>query len=386
MPTNESDVAIIGAGIIGCSIGWELLNRGIKVVLIDTHSSPFQGISSAGFGSLTPYSDPFFKGEAQKFASMSVDLYRSEWISRISKEANIEIPVCDDGLIELFSSKKLFNKWKIHAQKLNLYRDGIARILSVEETRELEPNLTGKYIGALWLDEPWIDKTIYFEALEKILRKSLLDSLICNTEVASISESHKTLIITTKNNTTFTSKYVVVCTGLTASAIEGLPPIPILKWIRGDAIGVHTKDDKPLLNRHIYMNAGFITPRKNGFMLLGATYEEEDGLPFEHCRSHRNRISLSNFQSLIKFNTRIIPSLKDCEISHVWRGWRPTPLDKMPVLGTVAGYPNIIMANGFIGLGITMAPAVAKSIGDYLIDNKKDSFPRMFDPNRFNLV
>lgn len=381
MPKNEYDVAIIGAGIIGCSIAWELLNRGVNVVLIDSHDKPFQGSSNAGFGSLTPYSDPFFVGEAQDFAAESVDLYRNEWIPKLSEQLGIQIPVSDNGLIELFIDEVHFKKGKEHAKSLNEKREGIAQVLSVEETKKLEPSLTSNFVGALWLDEPWVDKEMYFNALEKFLRPLLATNFMLNTKVKEVLKENNIFVIKSNDDVEIRSFKIIVCTGLNTSEIGGLPKIPKLKWIRGDAIGVYTKDNEPLLKRHIYMGNGFITPRNNGYMLLGATYETDIDVPSQKNLMHRDRISLNMFKSLIECNERIIPALADCEVCRVWRGWRPTPPDKMPLLGTLKDFPDIVIANGFIGLGITMAPGVARVIGNYLID-EKDEFPKTFDPNR----
>ncbi len=141
-------------------------------------------------------------------------------------------------------------------------------------------------------------------------------------------------------------------------------------------------DDKPLIHRHLYMKNGFITPRLNGYMLLGATYDEENGIPNEHARKNRNRIALSQLNLLIETNKKILPGLGNCEIEKVWRGWRPTPKDEMPIIGPLMAYANIIMATGCIGLGITMAPAIAEAIADYCI-NDMNNFPASFNPNRF---
>jgi glycine/D-amino acid oxidase-like deaminating enzyme len=145
---------------------------------------------------------------------------------------------------------------------------------------------------------------------------------------------------------------------------------------------VNTLDDKPLLSRHVYMGNGFITPRRNGYMLLGATYEEEDGPPSEYARLNRDRISVAQFEWLLKHNQSILPALFTCDVLKSWRGWRPTPADKTPILGIVPNRPRIVVATGYIGLGITMAPATAQTIADYCLEGK-NSFPLSFSPARF---
>ncbi|MBK8810458.1 MAG: FAD-binding oxidoreductase [Acidobacteria bacterium] len=381
MSKSDCDVAVIGAGVIGCSISWELLNEGLSVELIDFNETPFQGSSLAGFGSLTPYSDPYFVGEAREFAAHSVDLYRNEWIPAISKLIGSQIPFCNDGLIELFPDETSFQKGVELAAELNACRDGITKVLTVSQTRDLEPALSGDYVGALWFDEPWLDKSVYFAALEKLLRARLNNKFRLGKAVSEVSCESDSVHILLSNGDEIKCSNLIVCTGLSETHIVGLPTQSNLTWIRGDAIGLFTRDNLPLIKRHIYMGSGFITPRTNGYMLLGATYEEEHGLPSDHMLRSRDRICVSQFNSIIESNERIIPILKECEVSNVWRGWRPSPPDRMPLLGIAENSPNIIVANGFIGLGITMAPAVARTIADYLVRGK-NRFLISFNPNR----
>lgn len=382
MPDKIYDVAIIGAGIIGCSIAWELTSRGAKVVLFEERANPFHGSSMAGFGSLTPYSDPFFSGEAREFAATSVDLYRNKWIPEISARAGQSVPFTDLGLIELFTTDEELERAEAHATDLNSKSNKeIARMLSVAEAREMEPNLSGEFLGALWVDEPWLDKDVYFEALEDVVQDNANIEVQLNTKIVSISVSSSKVSLATNERVSVQANSVISCTGLHPHEIKGVPHIP-LKWIRGDAIGVYTVDNTPLLKRHIYMGRGFITPRCNGYMLLGATYEEEAGCPPEFIRGNRDRISLAQFKVLIDSNEKILPALSTCDVSHVWRGWRPTPSDNMPVLGVLAGQPRVVIATGFIGLGITMAPATAKYVTDYCLEGE-EKFPQAFSPNRF---
>jgi len=60
-----------------------------------------------------------------------------------------------------------------------------------------------------------------------------------------------------------------------------------------------------------------------------------------------------------------VPSIGDCEITGVWKGWRPTTRDGLPILDRIS--PNVVVALGFSGLGYTLAPAVARIVTD-LID------------------
>jgi len=51
---GDCDVAVIGAGIVGASIAYELARRGASVIVLDSRSVG-QGATQAAAGMLAPY-------------------------------------------------------------------------------------------------------------------------------------------------------------------------------------------------------------------------------------------------------------------------------------------------------------------------------------------
>jgi glycine oxidase len=375
---KQADIIVIGAGVVGCSIAWELVTRGARVVVVDSSSGPFMGVSRAGFGSLTPFSDPYFDGDARDYAAKAVELYRSTWIPRLSSESGIPITFQDEGLIELCGSDADLVAAHKHAESLKAagYQ---AEMLTVEETRQREPALKGAFAGALFLNEPWVDVDQLFNALQLCLRRSDRVAFRWHTSVSRVITSEGRLQVQSEKHGTFDADHVILCTGLQTIALE-CGYRPPLKWIRGDALSVRTPDNKPLLRRHIYMKPGFITPRSDGRMLLGATYEEDDNPP-AYSRENLECVEYGQVGALLECNKRILPGLASCYVDGMWHNWRPTPPDDMPILGPIAEQAGVVIATGFIGLGITMAPATATCIADFILEEKGD-FPKPFDPAR----
>jgi glycine oxidase len=379
----DEKIVVVGAGIIGCSIAWSLSKQGFRVILIDEHPEPFKGISSAGFGSLTPFSDPFYKGEARDFAAKAVEIYRDGWLADLSKISGQPITFTDKGLLQLCRDTKDIANAEEIVRGLEAKVDS-ARMLSVEETRKLEPHLTGDFLASLWINEPWLDRSEYFSALGFVISNcGQIQTKYCCVVKAISSDNNKVTVLT-KSGEEIECQGVVVCNGLHPEAISGIPPLR-MKWIRGDAVAMHTTNGKPLLQRHIYLHDGFITPRTNSEMLLGATYHEEE-LPSENARQHRDRIALEQFQKIIACNLTILPALAKCEVGKVWRNWRPAPPDNFPILGNIPENSRIVLANGFIGLGLTLAPAVAKAVTKHFSASNEEAFPCCFAPDRLKLT
>ena len=267
---QHDTIAVVGAGIIGCSAAWALAKSGFSVLLLDERAGSLQGISSAGFGSLTPFSDPFYRGEARDSAARAVSLYRDSWLKEICEISQCCVPLKDFGLLQLcLDHADISNAERLASE---LTASGYeARMLNVTETRELEPALSSSFRGSLWMNEPWIDREQYYNALSVGLSRKSGVQQHYNASVVEIRTSSSVLTLLTKDGRSFDCSGAVICNGLTDQNISGLPRLP-LKWVRGDAVTLHTTNGEPLLRRHIYCHQGFITPREHSEMLLGRVH------------------------------------------------------------------------------------------------------------------
>lgn len=375
------DVLIAGGGIIGCSIALELCNRGFSVVVLEAESSLFRRSSGAGFGSLTPYSDPFFRGRARDFAAWSVDLYRESWLPALSGPMQ-SIDIGDKGLLDLLVDKDAVDRAEILQKELH-EANYQAVMMTRQDVIALEPSLTGLFEGALWLDEPWVDRDQLFTSIAAKLESAANVSICCLAEVVSVTEGISGVTVKTKDDS-FSASYFVHATGLSARSVDGVE-LPQLTWVRGDAVSVRHPDGYCLLERHVYKNAAFITPRRDGRLLLGATYEAEDRSPELLETLRRDTTNVSQIRHLIDVNLELVPEIDRCEFESAWRGWRPKPVDGLPILGFGPGGQRIIFATGFIGLGITMAPAAGVCVADLIAEGSSAQLPAEFDPLRFTV-
>jgi glycine/D-amino acid oxidase-like deaminating enzyme len=375
-------VLVAGAGIIGNFVAASLIDRGLDVEMVDEQPRPFLGSSYAAFGSLTPFSDPFFRGDARRFAAKSVEMYRQSWIPALNRIPDVSVDLHDEGLIQLCSTSEEFSQYEAHIEDLTS-SGYLARVLSRQEVLKLEPALAGKYECGIWLDEPWLDRDALYRALIAFLTASSRFRTLFNTRLRSVEiDNNNVASAIFESGERASYDFVVLATGVnTSNELCNLP----LSWVRGDCVLVTTSNDIPLLRRHVYMHEGFITPRQTGQMLLGATYvaEARDG-PEAYAREHRDQIKVPQLLALLQNNLAIVPGLGDCDVIRTWRGWRPTLPDNMPILGPSPLSSRLIVANGFIGLGLTMAPGVGDAIARYILDGDRSGFPITFSAERFS--
>ncbi len=357
------DVGVIGCGIIGSVAAIYLARKHLNVCVIEQDSHPLRGSTLAGFGALTPYSDPFFTGEIALFAERSLELYKHEWLKYLEAESGTIVPLSKSGLIQLFENDFYFEKIKTKYKEdvIPGYRP---KILETEQVYRCEPRLTAKICGGLLHPEPWIDLAAYRSAITACLAS--LENIDCLFEMSvNTIEPGNPIHIFSEGKPTISCEYLVLATGINSLNVPGLPQITI-HCVRGDGIAVRTDDNKPLFKHNLYMDKGFISPRTDGLMLLGSTYVDEGDTPPPEDFLNRESIRLEAMDEILRATLEISSRLGGCTVERLWRGWRPKSQDDLPVLGPHAENPNIIVASGFLGLGITMSPAVGEAIAEYV--------------------
>lgn len=352
--------AVVGGGIVGMFCAYYLLQRGHRVTLYERFDKPFQGATAAGFGSLTPYSDPFFRGDVSRFARESVELYRREIVPALSAFGPIDLS--GDSLLHLIEHDSDMDRYVGELERRG-HRSGLDfRVLSAAEAVTLEPNLSPQFEAAIEYMEPWIDTSQLLPALLAAVQGSPRFELLLGHRVTRACDGPDSVMLHDASACERTFDQVVVASGAGLSDIAGLPT-PRLRLIRGDAVMAQSPDGAPLVSRHVYMGDAFITPRLNGEHLLGASYDDTDhGQGAAKPATERNTAKVGHTLEILKGCSTMLPKLAQCDITRLWHGWRPSTACARPYMGLTPGCSRVWSALGFIGLGVTLAPAVGAAL------------------------
>jgi glycine/D-amino acid oxidase-like deaminating enzyme len=191
------------------------------VLLVESSTNLFDGMSKAGFGSVTPFSDPFFRGAARDFAAHSRTLHRHKWISRIAGQSGMQIDMGENGLLELLADHGAV------AAAENLPGQPAAaaytaELMDPDAVLNVAPTLVGPHVGGLWLDEPWINSEQDLNALEACLRVHREIVVRCSTRISLIDSDGDGVVAVSENQDRHRADFVAACTGLSARPIEAL--------------------------------------------------------------------------------------------------------------------------------------------------------------------
>src|SRR3954469_5010144 len=83
--SQSSDIIVIGAGVIGCAIGYELARRGASVEIVDDRPAGM-GATQASAGVLGPYIEARSEGPLLDLTSRSLDLF-DEFVARVASDS-----------------------------------------------------------------------------------------------------------------------------------------------------------------------------------------------------------------------------------------------------------------------------------------------------------
>jgi glycine oxidase len=362
------DVVIVGGGIIGGAIAFELAQQRIRVAVFD-RQTPGQEASWAAAGMLSPAPDSADAIPLVPLARASLDLY-PEFVAAIEEASGQQAGFRPGGAIEAFFShdaaRELSTLVALH-HGLGLPTEA----LRVEEALKLEPAL-GRDLGAAALlpNEASADNRMLTHAVlaaaEASDAKFFAD---CEVEDILLSANKCSGLLVAGERVG--AGHAIIAAGCWASRLESIAQFAPTRPIRGQMVALMS--DSVDLAHVIRSERGYIVPRGEGLCVAGSTLENA---------GYKKRITPCGMEKILGAVTEMVPALADAEIVETWSGLRPDTPDHLPSLGPT-DVEGLLIATGHYRNGILLAPITAKIIADFVTEGHA-SFPcDTYSPMRF---
>lgn len=366
-----SDVLIIGGGVIGLSIARELHKKGVGRIMIVERGEIGKEASYAAAGMLAPNAEADGLNDFYRFCSESNKLY-SRFADELFAETGVNIELDRSGTLYLAfteeDSRELNERFEWQS---NAALD--VEHLSAEDTLGLEPFMA-----------PDIRESLFFPGDGQVENRKLLSSLVKYAELTGIELREHTEIQTLlldgskitgadSNIGKFHADLTILATGAWTSLIklgEALVPVKV-KPVRGQMISFHPAEK--LFQKVIYSPNGYIVPRADGKILVGATVEDA---------GFNKAVTDTGVNSLIEAALEIAPTLGGLKISGKWVGLRPFAMDGFPYIGEIPGYVNLLIATAHYRNGILLAPLTAKIMAERIVEDNASEYMKIFSPQR----
>jgi len=370
------DVAIIGAGIIGSSIAFELAAEKLDVVLLD-REEPGRGASWAAAGMLSPAPDSPEALPLVPLAKESLQLY-PQFIGRIEEATEPFMHFASNGALQIFSGRLAeFERDKMvsDCQRLGIEIEPV----SLETARKMESSISPNAHGAAWLPrESTIDPRSLMDAILAALRYRDVE-IRAGCAVTSISRHDATCTGVTAGGENIKAKSVIVAAGCHSASLAGentvendwLPRYAPVQPVRGQMLAVQSNEIH--LNHVLRSDRGYLVPRHEGRIVVGSTLEDV---------GFNKRLTAGGIRKILDAAIELAPKIADAQIVETWAGLRPGSPDNLPIIGPT-DIEGLFIATGHYRNGILLAPVTAKIVRDWFRDGQMPASTEIFSPLRF---
>jgi glycine oxidase len=365
----SSDIVVVGAGIVGCAIGYELARRGASVQIVDERTAG-GGATQASAGVLAPFIEAREGGPLLDLTARSLDLF-DKFVARVSSVGALEVPYARSGTLDVATSDQ--GAARLRETSLALAARAVAsELLDARTVREQEPHLTSEAISGLVIpSHGFVGAEALTNALVRAARQHGAQ-LVEHRRVRRIAQSGPDLVVDTDRGP-LQGSGVVLAAGTWSGRIEiaGVAPVPV-RPIRGQLLQLGWTGRT--LRRIVWGERCYMVPWSDGTVLVGATVEDAG---FEE------RTTLAGARDLIEAACELTPHAWTASLAAAKVGLRPACPDGLPVIGASSVIPNLMYATGHYRNGVLLAPLTAHLVADVIIENLVDPMLEHTRPQRF---
>ncbi|MSO81738.1 MAG: glycine oxidase ThiO [Acidobacteria bacterium] len=362
-------VTIVGAGIVGYAIAYELAVQGAHVRLVDPRGSG-QGATRASAGVLGPYIEGH-SAPLLRLGLCALDHY-DDFIARVSADAQRRIEYRRSGTLQVARSDGEARRLEQAAQTLSAA--GVSHTsLDGDEARRLEPSLAeGIRAGLLVPQHGYVGVATLMSALVEAARRH--GATLSTARVNGIDLRAGSLTVETSEDT-FASDAVVLAAGSWSGAILMTPAVsPPVRPVRGQLL--HLRFARPPLSRVVWGTATYLVPWEDGSVLVGATVEDA---------GFDERVTAAGVHQLLEGAVALLPVARSATFDEARAGLRPATADELPIIGRSSTMRDVYYATGHYRNGVLLAPLTATMIADLVLHGRARGELALVRPDRFGL-
>lgn len=369
----STDVIIIGAGIIGCAIGYELAKHGRSVLVIEKGkigaeaSSAAAGMLSAQLshaeGSLSP---SFFR-----LLLEGRSLFPAT-VAALKQETGIDMGFKETGVLYLLFSK---NQLRAARPRVRWQRKHSLPVewLEPHQVRQKEPAVDRPILGAYYFPkDAQVDNVNLTRAYAKAAQKRGVRFLLGHTVSRVLIEKGKAVGARTTSGRICRAPAVVNACGAWAGFDKALPfRVPVFP-VKGQILTFKFRG-LPFQTPVVSPDAAYCVPRERNRLLVGTTAE---------FRRSDKKVTRKGIRQILSSVSKFTSCLEGHQAYEQWAGLRPCAPDHLPILGKTP-VKGLYLATGHFRDGILLGPMTAKLMAEMVLTGKTPERLKPFSIRRF---
>ncbi len=360
---RRSDVAVVGAGVIGLSIAWHLRRHGLEALVLER-----QGVA-AGASGVQPGGVRQQWGTAVncRLARESVGFYRSadELLG-----GPVELPFTPCGYLFLAHSEGALEQLRANAA----LQAGVgvpSRVVDASEAARLVPGLaSGPLAGASWCAEDG-----YVDRPQSVLAALAREAHVEIGEVTGLHRDGAGWLLTLTGGVRARADAVVVAAGVDTPAL--LEPLGVEVPIEPESRWLFLSE--PIRER-------LVEPLVVSVERRFAAKQLADGrvLASDLSAVGASDAGAPRWREAIRRTIReLLPVLEYVDFTTLVHGVYDVTPDRQAIIGAVAGEDGLWLAAGFSGHGFMLAPAVGRIVADAVTGAGEHEALAILDLGRF---
>jgi glycine oxidase len=350
--TWVTDVAILGGGVVGCSIAYFLAKEGIRSVVIEK-GEVGSGSSGASSGMVSPVWHLNHKNEALfELGLRSLELFPS--LARELADIGIDPEFRRTGILKVARTMDQIQALRadlLWQEKLNLE----VRWVDQSEVFAREPQISKRVLGGVF--SPTEGQVNAKRLVDALMHGAMRRGTCFSTGTEAIGLMVKNRKVTGVRTTRgiFSAGHTVIAAGHWTRLLRNWGhPVPV-KPVKGQRIRLRKAGFVP--SSVVYSFRGTTVPQLDGSIIVGATREIK-------------KVDLNpTVGSLLKIMSRAIsmwPILRNAVFIETTVGVRPGSPDDVPIMGPVPDWQNISIATGHDWAGTMLSPGTGEVMARYI--------------------
>jgi len=377
-----SEMVIVGGGVIGLSLAYELAcrdereKRQRKITLIDSHAFASQA-SRAGAGILLPANGQTAIHPFDQLEALGSDLHET-WSTQLKAETGIDNGFRKCGGLYL---ARTIGEVALLAGTLEHWRQ---REIDFEELTA-EQLVTQYPVLKELTEQNTRKKSVFVPSEYQFRNPDHLKALItaCRQRGVNLHEhvgatelemqNDRVVAVKSKTKTWAADQFCFTAGPWTSQLCDSIQLDLPMQPVKGHIV-LYKLDQQqfvPVINE----GSRYLVPREDGHVLAGSTIQETD---FD------DSIDPSEIDGLKTWASSVLPVLDESKVVDCWAGLRPGTFDGFPYMGKIPGMQNVWVSTGHFKAGLQLSPACAVAMADVMEEKKPEVDLTPFSLSRVN--